>query len=118
MSKKLPSPKKSLKSFILEEDAKLIDKTATKIALTTSFLSLNFMFAIDDANAKGHKDHANHSNFVEHVGSDSDMMNTGNSSKTKTFTQEDFSASVDIPAKSVASAHANHYNHQNGGGKK
>lgn len=117
MSDKLPSFKKSLKSFILEEDAKLIDKTSSKVALTAAFLSLNFVFTIDDANAKGHKDHANHSNFIEHAGSDQGLINTGDDSVSKTYTHDQFSAQVEIPAKSVASAHANHYNHQNGGGK-
>ena len=122
MKKQLPSPKKTLKSFILEEDAKVIDKTATKVALTASFLALNFTFAIDDANAKGHYDHANHSNFLEHKGTDAGLSNEGNTTVTRTFTEnvegQPVSTTVDIPEKSVASAHANHYNHQNGGGKK
>ncbi|NQZ85693.1 MAG: hypothetical protein HRU03_08295 [Nanoarchaeales archaeon] len=64
MKKELPKIKKSLKSFIIEEDAKVIDKTATKIALSIS-LSLVFLDSIDDVNAKGHGSHLNHQNILD-----------------------------------------------------
>lgn len=94
MKKELPKVKKSLKSFIIEEDAKVIDKTATKIAIMASFASVGFLANVDDVNAKGHGSHTNHKNELNSV---------------------DFKDTLDDIEVSEAS-HANHYNHSNGGG--
>lgn len=124
MKKALPKAKKSIKSFILDEDAKVIDKTATKIALTASFLALNFAINTDDANAKGHANHTNHSNHVYHQGpeeypdpGDRRLGNEQNNEVSVTYTVQGYSMTVDVPAKSAASAHGNHYNHVDGSGK-
>lgn len=66
MSKKLPKPKKSLKSFISEEDAKIVDKTSAKISIIASFLSFNFLAGVDETNAFGHGSHDNHVNNIAH----------------------------------------------------
>jgi len=94
MKKQLPQIKKSLKSFIIGEDAKVIDKTTTKIALLVTFSSLSFMSNISDVNAKGHGSHARHKNDLDIEDFKIDEEN------------EFFSESI----------HANHYNHKDGGG--
>ena len=94
MKKELPKVKKSLKSFIVEEDAKVIDKTATKIAIMSTFTSIGFLANVDDVNAKGHGSHTNHKNELESI---------------------DFKDAEDDVEVSEAS-HVNHYNHQNGSG--
>jgi hypothetical protein len=93
MKKQLPQVKKSLKSFIVEEDAKVIDKTATKIAIMSSFASIGFLANVDDVNAKGHGSHTNHKNDLNSV----DFK----------YNNED--------VEFTEASHANHYNHQNGG---
>ena len=108
MHKQLPQPKKSLKTFILEDDAKITDKTAAKITITTAFLAINIAAASQDANAKGHSNHSNHSN---NLNVDSDYgtgYHIGNNP-----TDSDINS---IQDKSVLSAHGNHYNHSDGGG--
>jgi len=140
MVAKLPQLKKSLKSFILEEDAKIIDKNATKIAITTSFLALNLMGNIDDVSAWGHSSHNNHNNHLfqpSDLNSDDNIVE-GDKHDLRVFEREDLNnlnSSSDIdndidfvgekkwgnnqdskasdfktPAKSVSVAHANHYN--------
>lgn len=108
MNKQLPLPKKSLKSFILENDAKITDKTAAKITITTAFLAINIAAASQDANAKGHSNHNSHANNLNvdndygtgyHVGNNPTEVNVNS-----------------IQDKSVLSAHGNHYNHSDGGG--
>ena len=127
MKKKLPSIKKSLAGFICEEDAKVIDKTASKIAISASFIALNLAANIDDANAKGHKNHSNHNNHVFDKSSDpllqhNDVKNT-DEPITRSYTIEDDEAGVtetldvEVPPKGVAVAHGNHFNHINGSGK-
>ncbi len=64
MVKKLPQLKRGLKDFILDEDAKVMDKAATKIAITSSFIAINMLANADEANAKGHKNHSQHQNRV------------------------------------------------------
>lgn len=64
MKKELPKIKKSLKSFIIEEDAKVMDKTATKVALAVTFASLTFLDSVDDVNAKGHSNHYHKNNLL------------------------------------------------------
>lgn len=108
MHKQLPQPKKSLKSFILEDDAKITDKTAAKITITTAFLAINIAAASQDANAKGHSNHSNHSN---NLNVDSDYgtgYHIGNNP-----TETDINS---IQDKAVLSAHGNHYNHSDAGG--
>lgn len=95
MKKELPKIKKSLKTFILEEDAKVIDKTASKIAIFTTFLSINFLTSVDDVNAKGHGSHANHANAL--------MSSEG---YLESEDGEPFANAV----------HGNHFNHNNGSG--
>jgi hypothetical protein len=107
--KELPKPKKSLKSFILEEDAKVMDKTATKLAITASFLAINFLAHADDANAKGHKNHSNHQNNVNAPNNYDTGIHAGNNPTTEPANEEV------LPAKSIETWHANHYNHTDGG---
>lgn len=108
MHKQLPQPKKSLKTFILEDDAKITDKTAAKITITTAFLAINIAAASQDANAKGHSNHSDHAN---NLNVDSDYgtgYHIGNNP-----------SEVDINSiqdKSVLSAHGNHYNHSDASG--
>ncbi len=126
--KKLPEIKKSLKSFILEEDAKVIDKTALKVALTASFLAINFAINSDDANAKGHSNHTNHNNNIaQHsltgtstgcgVSYNKELSNENDNAITKIFYCQGQSMDVTVPEKAVATAHGNHYNHIDGAKK-
>ncbi|NCC71479.1 hypothetical protein EOM09_07945 [bacterium] len=141
MNKKLPSIKKSLKSFILEEDAKIIDKTATKIAITISFLSLNLISNLDDANAKGHCNHANHNNYVGHEGDSQAITRTSVGTTTvlksegmgnddsqvyrASYTHQDSgkcwdatqTIPIEVQPKNAQAIHGNHYNKVDGGGK-
>lgn len=136
MKKPLPKIKKTVKSFILEEDAKLMDKSASKIALSAAFLSSMTLFNVEVGNAGlfSHSDHSDHSNalttptpyspFKEliHLESeDSDQtieyrtgdmtftMNSGMDPETET-------KNIILPAKSVTAIHSNHYDHSNDGG--
>ena len=94
MKKELPKIKKSLKSFIVEEDAKVIDKTATKIAIMSSFASVGFLANVDDVNAKGHGSHTNHKNDLTSI---------------------DFQDDDDF-GEITEATHANHYNRTDGSG--
>jgi len=114
--KKLPKPEKNLKNFILGEDAKIIDKTVTKVALIASFASFAFTQNIQDANAKGHSNHSNHSNVLYGDHNDDAMSNDLNSTYTTTKSASGHSMSVVVPPKSAQAVHGNHYNHGNGGG--
>ena len=131
MNKKLPNPKKTLKSFILDEDAKVINKTTSKIALSISFLAFNFLTNIDNAHAQGHSDSNTHNNHIFKEG-----LNNGTSKSGSTTIHERVEllnklkdgqntnlqvkgygpSSQNIPAKSITAAHGNHYNHADGGG--
>lgn len=111
MVKKLPQVKKGLKEFILDEDAKVIDKTATKISIMATFLAINFLGNTDDANAKGHSNHSNHQNILNAPENAGTGIHGGTNPVEVGVNQ--------IPAKSVETMHANHYNHQDqsGGGQ-
>lgn len=108
MSKQLPQPKKTLKSFILEDDAKITDKTAAKITITTAFLAINIAAASQDANAKGHSNHNSHQNNLNVDNDYGTGYHVGNNP-----TEVDINS---IGDKTVLSAHGNHYNHSDGGG--
>lgn len=75
MKKTLPKLKKTVKSFMVEEDAKLINKNASKIALSTAFISSIALINIDAGNAApwSHSDHKDHSNKLE-IGSPKSNM--------------------------------------------
>lgn len=121
MKPELPKPKKTLKSFILEEDAKIIDKTAIKIAAGLSFIAIGIS-QIDDAAAGGskpsHNNHTNHGNNIYHEGDytqnaggatqDEELGNDENEIVTKSY-----AGGMEINPKEVASSHSNHYNHEN-----
>lgn len=139
--KELPKPKKTLKSFILEEDAKIMDETATKIALTLSFLSITTVLNAEDAHAQGHSSHSSHENHIyKQEDYDLDTGYTGllsnirpmehlreylqnNGNETNTVTEKVPTKHGTIPAKlgatahSVNAAHGNHYNHGSGSGQ-
>ncbi len=104
MSKKqLPSIKRTLKTFILDEDAKVIDKTATKLAILASFMAINTILNSHDANAKGHGNHTNHNNDVNADGSIETEIHAGNNPMEPEIDK--------IAGKSVLTYHGNHYNH-------
>lgn len=114
MKKQLPKLKKSLKSFILEEDAKIINKSVTKIALmVTAFTILG---GCDD-------DHKHHGNYYAHpqneggILSDSggkiidpELSNEGDEGYNKVYVKEGKTVTLEVPAKGGVVAHANHYN--------
>lgn len=108
MNKSLPQPKKSLKSFILEDDAKITDKTAAKITITTAFLAINIAAASHDANAKGHSNHNSHANNLNVANDYGTGYHIGNNPTEANVNS--------IEDKSVLTAHGNHYNHSDGGG--
>lgn len=118
MKKKLPQTKKTLKSFILEEDAKIIDKTATKVALTASFLAASFALSAEDVNAKGHANYTEHNNFVYHEGNDPALGNDLSEEVSRSYSNKGFGTTVKVEGKEVASVHGNHFNHTNSQGKK
>ncbi len=122
MNPELPKPKKTLKSFILEEDAKIIDKTAISIAAGLTLVAFG-LSEIDDANAGGgskpsHNNHTNHANDTYHEGDytqnaggatqDEQLGNDGDEVVTKSY-----AGGMEINPKEVASSHSNHYNHEN-----
>lgn len=112
MSKSLPKPQKTLRAFILENDAKITDKTAAKISITTAFLAINLMAASYDANAKGHSNHNSHQNKLNVETTDYiTPYHVGNN-----FNEEEYPG-TNIAEKTVQSAHGNHYNHGDGGGQ-
>lgn len=123
MKKELPKIKKSLKSFILEEDAKIIDKSGSKIAIAAAMIASGAL-SVQDANAGWFSKHYNHTNHANHVldhVSNPELLNTGNVTKTETISlsikcggeggaDKAQSTTIDVPPKSVSSAHANHKN--------
>lgn len=111
--KDFPKIKKNLKNFILEEDGKVIDKAASKVALSAFFGAATFLFNMDDANAKGHANHDNHSNDIRYEGNDADAGNDLDKSITKSSKGFDYTYN----AKTSSVVHGNHYNHSDGGGK-
>lgn len=124
MKKKLPQIKKDFMSFLSEEDAKVIDKAASKIAIVGSIAALNFLINVDEVNAKGHKNHSNHTNSVLHKDNEPRLLNLEEEAKKETLSIQSerqcgatktFSETITIPPKSTASVHGNHYNHCNGG---
>ncbi len=140
MKKPLPKIKKSVKSFILEEDAKLMDKSASKVALSAAFLSSMALINVEVGNAGlfSHSDHSDHSNalttptpyspFKELIHLESqDSEQTIEYQTGDTFTvfdqEEGWSTvtqtetkNIILPAKSVTAIHSNHYDHSNDGG--
>jgi len=118
MKKRLPQIKKNIKAFILEEDAKVIDKTAIKITLALTFAAFNFVIHAEDANAKGHYNHSNHNNHVFDKTSDPLIQNNNEvDTTTRTYSIDKESIQIEVPPKSISAAHGNHYNHQNGSKK-
>ncbi len=134
--KKLPKPEKNLKSFILGEDAKIIDKTVVKVALTASLIAFAFVDSFQDVNAGGghsnHDNHTNHlaideknnSNFLSGVKEQGATVhknpNFGNDNTTNYKTElnvEGKTLKIDVDPKTVQTNHGNHFNHSNGGGK-
>ena len=106
MINKLPQLKKSLKSFILDEDAKVIDKSVVKIALTTSFIAINLLTNMEDGNAGWGDKHANHSNHGNAINAPYNYetgLHGGNNPEEV--------INNDIEAKSIETVHNNHYNH-------
>ena len=125
--KKLPKPKKNLKNFILGEDAKIIDKTVTKVALTITLGA----FTISGVYAGGgggvnYYTHSNHLVMEDGIVPSGQTTihpdpNLGNDSDSDYQTVIDAGGktlNVDVPAKTVQTIHGNHYNHTNGGGGK
>lgn len=108
MVKKLPQVKKGLKEFILDEDAKVIDRTATKIAVTSAFIAVSISLNSEDANAKGHSDHSDHSNNLNAPNNFGTGIHGGTNPTTATINE--------ISDKSVETMHSNHYNHQDQSG--
>ena len=103
----LPQIKKSLKTFILEEDAKIIDKSAVKVTMIMAFMAANIAYNMHSGNAffSKHEDHADHQN----------NLNTANPLGTNLHrgTNPTYADVNSIPEKSVLTAHGNHYNHVN-----
>ena len=108
MKRELPKPSRSLKSFVLDEDAKVIDRTATKVAITASFIAINLLANADDANAKGHKNHSDHQNNVNAPNNFGTGIHGGNNPTEFVVNN--------ITDKAVETWHSNHYNHTDAGG--
>ena len=131
MKKELPKVKKTLKSFILNEDAKVIDKTTIKVALVGSFMAFSLIASSEDVHAGKHKSHTDHNNHVFHeseideniisgktsVQKIDNLNNEGTETITTTRTVAGVTRDIEVQGKSVASAHGNHYNHADGKGK-
>ena len=88
MKKRLPKLKKTVTSFLVEEDAKLMSKSASRIALSTAMMSSMILINLEEGNAiHDHSDHKNHSNDVDlpakdssgHTSYDPRLLNLGNS---------------------------------------
>lgn len=107
MKHKLPQSKKSLKSFILDDDANVIDKAATKIALTSSFMALTIIANSNDAHA-GHKDHDDHNNNLNAPENFGTGYHGGNNPLDAVVNG--------IQPKGVDTLHSNHFNHQDASG--
>jgi hypothetical protein len=140
MKKKLPTIKKSLIDFATKEDAKVIDKAFTKIALIGTAISFG---ALDEVHAADYTTHANtltipgqnlnddpypagsKSSNVDQVKHDArnqlkinnNLFNDGDDQRNVLVSglpigddQSTGSEVVEVPRKSVAAHHANHYN--------
>ncbi len=106
MKKELPKIKKSLKSFFTDEDAKIKDTTATKIALTSTFIAANILVNIENVNAcsffEKHNNHSNHTNY----------LNAPENAQTNIHAGENPLLDIykELAEKTVETIHANHYN--------
>ena len=101
--KSLPKVKKSLKSFILEEDAKVMDKSMIKIAVVASFagtMMLGFSGCGDDGNSS-HWNHENQLNVQKNNPSEGDIHHGINPTDN---------SYQNLVKKSVTTTHANHFN--------
>lgn len=134
MKKRLPEIKKKISEFILEEDAKIVDKTASKIALTSSFFAISALTQVNDANAQGHGNHTNHANNIAHASDhkgtydlpsdrteniavkDDDLSNEGSEVYETSISTADRTVDIEVESKSLKTVHGNHYNHSDGGG--
>lgn len=108
MKKQLVQVKKNLKSFILDDDAKVIDKAATKVAITSAFMALTILGNSNNAHAWDHSNHTNHQNNLNAPENGATQIHAGNNPLNIGVN--------DVPEKSVLSAHSNHYNHNNDDG--
>lgn len=109
MDKKLPSVKKSVRNFILDEDAKVIDNSFSKVAITAGFLAVNFFINLEDGNAGFFKKHTNeftHGNNINAPENYDTGIHAGNNPTVRGINE--------ITGKSVETVHSNHYNHQDG----
>lgn len=119
MKKKLPQIRKDLKNFILDEDAKVINKSATKIAITVTAFALSFSIGLKNVMAGGHTDHIN-----KVLTSEDGLINFGENEIKRDINvykyngERTFNDAATIPPKSAKVVHANHYNHTGGGGGK
>lgn len=103
--KQLPKIKKSLKTFILEEDAKVIDKSAIKVATFVTFLGLNFASHLEEANAGLFSKHTDHNDHANMLNTDSSGLHNGINPNEENI--------QDLEKKAITTAHGNHYNHSN-----
>ncbi len=106
VKKSLPKVKKSLKSFILEEDAKVIDKSMVKIAVVTSFAGIMIIDSIDDANALFSDKYDKHCHNNE-------LNVISNKTNIQGINPND-AKSGGLTGKSITTVHGNHFNHANG----
>ena len=125
----LPKIKKNIKSFILEEDGKVIDKSAAKVAISVSLISAGVIIHTEDVNAQGssHTDEMQHRNHLFEPGEynfdnggrhgSEKLLNLNEEEDDVTLSGSGVSENVILPAKSFTSAHGNHYIHANGSGQ-
>ena len=107
--KNLPKVIKNVKSFILDEDAKVIDSSFSKVAIFTGFLAVNFIVNIEDVNSglfRKHQDNYFHNNVINAFENGDTNIHAGNNPKNYSISS--------IEPKTVETMHMNHYKHQNG----
>lgn len=116
MKKKLPQIKKDIKSFILNEDAKVINKAMTKITISTLAIGIGMAFGTQNVSA-GHADHINRVFSVK-----DNMLNLGDTQTPKNQIElfggdhrVSYSQKInigEISPKSLRVIHVNHHNYQ------
>ena len=102
VKKSLPKVKKSLKSFILEEDAKVMDKSMVKIAAVASFAGAMILDSM--GNAYGYDEYCHHNEL------NVDSSNAGNIHNGINPTDNGIQG---LTKNTITTVHGNHFNHGN-----
>lgn len=113
--KKLPKIKKTVSSFVTNEDAKVMNKTATKLAVSSTFIVSVILINAEGGNALfSHSNHEEHSNvaYVHNIGREGLDVDSSRADKSVFSVNFDLFASEEA---TVSNTHSNHIDHSNSG---